>query len=153
MKWIVRRKWKRMTMLLDHPGGPLRGQMIVCTWNVRAPWAPKTEVQKFLNKHKISAVGLLETRVRVNNSAKIQKRFGSAWKWLSNYSYSPKGRIWVGWLHQDVELNVVNVHEQYLHSCVHNKNGGFTCFLTIVYGLHSVDSRLLLWSVGCLEVW
>lgn len=63
------------------------------------------------------------------------------------------GRIWKGWLHQDVELNVVNVHEKYLHSCVHNKNGGFTCFLTIVYGLHSVDSRLPLWLVGCLEVW
>ena len=58
-------------------GGPPRGQMIVCTWNVRAPWAPKTEVKKFLNKHKISAVGLLETRVRVNNSAQIQKRFAT----------------------------------------------------------------------------
>lgn len=67
----------------------------LCTWNVRGLNDPikLSEVKNFINKNNIQIIALISTRVRVNNSAKIQKRFGSAWKWLSNYSYSPKGRI------------------------------------------------------------
>lgn len=46
-----------------------------------------------ISKHHINVIALLETIVRQHNSSRIQQKFGHQWSWISNYAYSPTGRI------------------------------------------------------------
>lgn len=86
---------------------------------------------------------MLETRIRLPNKAKAIKRLGPNWSWSHNYEFSPKGRIWVGW---KAGLSVLLKHEQFVHCWIELPSGQLACFVTFIYGLHSVDSRKPLWS-------
>lgn len=51
--------------------------MIFSSWNVRSLNDPQkcSEVKKFLSMNKVDVVGLVETRVKLHKSLKIQKTF------------------------------------------------------------------------------
>lgn len=51
------------------------------------------EVKKLIRSHKISVIGVLETKVKVHKALPVQNKLGSNWCWHCNYDYSPK----VGW--------------------------------------------------------
>lgn len=51
------------------------------------------EVTSFIAINKLTIFALTETRVRLSNKDKVQKKFGKCWKWGDNYSHSPRGRI------------------------------------------------------------
>lgn len=55
------------------------------------------EVKKLIAKHNVSICYLLETRVKQVKLGKVVGKMGRQWKWAHNYSFSHKGRIWVGW--------------------------------------------------------
>ncbi|XP_056698287.1 uncharacterized protein [Spinacia oleracea] len=122
--------------------------MNICTWNIRGLNEPlkANEVRRFLNNHSIHVVALLETRVRLGNKEKVQKRFGGVWTWFCNYPHSPKGRIWVGWRTADVDLQILSSSSQNVHCWIHTKDHRFSSFFTAVYGLHSVGHRQALWD-------
>ncbi|XP_056685776.1 uncharacterized protein [Spinacia oleracea] len=122
--------------------------MIVCTWNVRGLNDPNkvVEVRRLLETNKISVIALLETRVKENKASKIQNKLGSCWKWEMNYSYSPKGRIWIGWRHSDVTFTMGLKTDQVIHGDLAAKDGNFTAQFTAVYGLHTIDHRRPLWT-------
>lgn len=69
--------------------------MICTTWNVRGMNDPIKikEIGKFLNSYKIDVYALLKNRVRAHNSSKVQGKIGKYWYSVSNYNYSPRGRI------------------------------------------------------------
>jgi hypothetical protein len=91
--------------------------MIICTWNIRGGNDPIKirELKKFMIRKKISFMGVLETRVKAQQFEKITKQLNSKWIWKHNYSCSPKGRIWIGWNPQIIEVEVLEVHEQLIH--------------------------------------
>ncbi|XP_021861555.1 uncharacterized protein [Spinacia oleracea] len=103
------------------------------------------EVKNFLNKNKVSFVALLETRVKQHNSSRILKKFGANWSWVDNYVCSPRGRIWIGWLHNDISLQVIDRVEYGIHCLVNSKNGKLIAHITVVYGLHTVEDRVPMW--------
>nr|CCA65981.1 hypothetical protein [Beta vulgaris subsp. vulgaris] len=122
--------------------------MKITTWNVRGLNDPikVKEVKHFLHSQKISLCSLFETRVRQQNSGKIQKKFGNRWSWINNYACSPRGRIWVGWLNNDVNINVLSVTEQVITMEVKNSYGLNMFKMAAVYGLHTIADRKVLWE-------
>ncbi|XP_056688014.1 uncharacterized protein [Spinacia oleracea] len=121
--------------------------MIICSWNVRGINAPSkvVEVRRFLQKNKVDVVALVETRVREINVKKIQNKLGGEWKWEMNYSYSPKGRIWVGWRHSLITYQMVNKSDQFIHGVICTKIGLTSAEIIVVYGLHTIEHRKPLW--------
>ncbi|XP_021850220.2 uncharacterized protein [Spinacia oleracea] len=113
--------------------------MNICTWNVRGLNEPRkaVEIRRFLNKQSINVVSLIETRVRIGNKEKVQKRFGVQWTWFCTYSHSPKGRIWIGWQPADVDLQILSSSDQFVHCWVVTRDHKFESFFTAVYGLHT----------------
>ncbi|XP_021766230.1 uncharacterized protein LOC110730713 [Chenopodium quinoa] len=87
-----------------------------------------------------------ETKVKAKNSIGVQKKFGPSWTWVCNYCCSPKGRIWVGWNADRVTVNIVEIHEQFIHFIVCNKDLSSKIQHTFVYGMHSIHDRLPLWE-------
>lgn len=90
-------------------------------------------------------IGILETQVKAHKMGAIQKKFGSKWCWQCNYGYSPKGRIWVGWHSDKVDVTICQVHLQFIHLSVASKNSSFHCMCTLFYGMHTLEDRKDLW--------
>lgn len=55
------------------------------------------EVQHFICTNNIDFMGLLETKVKVQNALGTSKNINKNWKWLFNYDHNYNGRVWVGW--------------------------------------------------------
>lgn len=122
--------------------------MIIASWNVRGLNDPNkvADLKKFFSLHQVTVVGLMETRVRKQNEQKIQKRLGSHWKWLTNIHFSPKGRIWVGWNPSLISLEVLEIHEQFIHCLVKSLDWTVQIYVTFVYGLNALEGRHALWK-------
>ncbi|XP_021721357.1 uncharacterized protein LOC110688913 [Chenopodium quinoa] len=122
--------------------------MIYSIWNVRGLNDPGkvASVKRLLHSHSVDVVSLLETKIKLKNVLTYQRNFGSSWLWLCNYDHSPKGRIWLGWIADIVTVNVLKVHEQFIHCSVSSKDLSTQIHLTVVYGLHSIHDRLPLWE-------
>lgn len=82
--------------------------MIISTWNIRGLNDPnKVEaVRRFIRRHKIQIIAILETGVKVAKKDKIIAKLVRNWSWIHNYSYSPRGRIWLGWNVMDIVATV-----------------------------------------------
>ncbi|XP_021764051.1 uncharacterized protein LOC110728715 [Chenopodium quinoa] len=65
---------------------------------------------------------------------------------MCNYDHSPKGRICLGWNADRVTINVLKIHEQFIHCSVSSKGLSTQIHLTVVYGLHSIHDRLPMWE-------
>ncbi|XP_021749426.1 uncharacterized protein LOC110715167 [Chenopodium quinoa] len=99
-----------------------------------------------INPSEVDVIGLLETKVKSKNVFSYQKKFGSSRLWVCNYDHSPKGRIWLGWNADRVTVNVLKIHEQFIHCCVLSKDLSTQIHLTVIYGLHSIHDRLPMWE-------
>lgn len=83
--------------------------MIVLSWNNRGLNDPRkvAAVKKLLSDQRCDVIFILETKVKKQNCTKIQKKIGYAWSWVDNYNCSLKGRIWVGWKVDLINLTVL----------------------------------------------
>ncbi|XP_021766985.1 uncharacterized protein LOC110731431 [Chenopodium quinoa] len=122
--------------------------MIYSIWNVRGlnDHGKVASVKRLLHSHSVDVIGLLETKVKSKNVFTYQKKFGSSWLWVCNYDHSPKGRIWLGWNADRVTVNVLKIHEQFIHCSVLFKDLSTQIHLTVIYGLHSIHDRLPMWE-------
>ncbi|XP_021767723.1 uncharacterized protein LOC110732113 [Chenopodium quinoa] len=103
-------------------------------------------VKKLLHSHSVDVISLLETKFKLKNVSSYQKKFCPSWLWVCNYDYSPKGRIWIGWNADRVTINVLQVHEQFIHCLVSTRDFSMQIQLTVTYGLHSIHDRLPMWE-------
>ncbi|XP_021728495.1 uncharacterized protein LOC110695590 [Chenopodium quinoa] len=117
-------------------------------WNVRGLNDPSkvASVKRLLHSHSVDVVSLLEIKIKLKNVLTYQRKFGSSWLWIYNYDHSSKGRIWLGWNANRVTINVLKIHEQFIHCSVSSKDLSTHIHLTVVYGLHSIHDRLPLWE-------
>lgn len=86
--------------------------------------------------------------MKVNPSlfANISMGLVPGWLWTSNYNFSPRGRIWIGWNPRSVDLVVHSMSSQVIHGYLRMLNLNKTCFFSVVYGEHTFVSRRALWS-------
>ncbi|KAL2940278.1 Blood vessel epicardial substance, partial [Bienertia sinuspersici] len=104
------------------------------------------DVRDVIKRNKISLIALIETRVKMAKSSKLAAKLGRPWQWINNYNCSNKGRLWLVWKVHDVDVDVLVIHEQFIHVKVHSIHNGYVFLATFVYGLHSVEDRRPLWK-------
>ncbi|XP_074288431.1 uncharacterized protein LOC141613588 [Silene latifolia] len=121
--------------------------MIISSWNIRGFNDPikQQEVRGYLSTNKIEVFGLLETRVKYNNSAAISKRFAS-FSVLNNYSHHYNGRIWVFLNPSLVTIISSKVHDQLIHLELLHHISNKVVHVTFVYGSNDGDDRKALWD-------
>lgn len=122
--------------------------MIVMTWNVRGFNDPSKllEVKNLVAVHRVKLLCLIEMRVKEGKASGLMRKFSSCWSWVHNYPCSHKGRLWVGWNRDCVQLKVSSASEQIISCVVADVDNSMQFNVDFVYGLHSVGARKSLWN-------
>ncbi|XP_057249345.1 uncharacterized protein LOC130590807 [Beta vulgaris subsp. vulgaris] len=117
-------------------------------WNIRGLniLTKHGDVRTLLSHHKCGLFGLLETRVKPKNVDKVYPRVCPNWSIVANYSYHKGGRIWLIWLHNKFEVEILESRAQYIHSKVTHKGKNVSFYLTMVYCSNDLDERLVMWE-------
>ncbi|XP_010685067.1 uncharacterized protein LOC104899550 [Beta vulgaris subsp. vulgaris] len=116
-------------------------------WNIRGLNSPvkHPEVRWFLKSNKIGLCGILETRVKCSNFPKIFNSVCDGWSVVTNYSNHRGGRIWVIWLPQMFQVNIIECHTQFIHYRVEHRATGRKFYVTFLYGMNEASDREDLW--------
>ena len=120
----------------------------VIAWNIRGlNWPNKqVDVHLFLQLNNVGLIGLLETKVKIQNVEKVAAQVFPGWRWTHNFSLNPKGRIWVAWKPSSYQVEVIHISEQYVHCKATQTSSNIKFFITYVYGLNQVLSRKQMWE-------
>ncbi|KAK4384548.1 hypothetical protein Sango_3049100 [Sesamum angolense] len=120
------------------------------SWNVRGinGVAHQRSVVQLVREFQLQFLGLVETRVRVQNAVTVQHSILQNWSWFTDYN-GPGGRIWLAWLPSEVEVDILQVDNQYIHCKVTNKKEHTKCLITVIYGEYDLIPRRSLWR--CIE--
>ena len=104
-------------------------------WNVRGlnKRDHQLAVKDIVAEFRLQFLGLLETRVRINNVSHIQVFLLPHWKWFVDYG-SSGNRIWIAWDENFMMLMWLNV----AHSL----------FTVMLISVHFMNPLLLLLSMG-----
>ncbi|KAL0299917.1 UNVERIFIED_CONTAM: hypothetical protein Scaly_3064900, partial [Sesamum calycinum] len=107
--------------------------------------AHQRAVGQLVGEFNIKFLGLLETRVRVNNAPLVQKYTLPSWRWFVDYTESGS-RIWLTWCDDEVQVEILAVNTQFIHCRVTNKRTHTKCLITVLYGENEVIKRRELWQ-------
>ncbi|XP_074270956.1 uncharacterized protein LOC141594869 [Silene latifolia] len=121
--------------------------MIISSWNIRGLNDPikQQEIKGYLVKNKVEVFGLLETRVKITNSAAIIRNF-PFYSVLNNYSHHYNGRIWVFLDSRKITLLNSRFHDQLIHLHLLHHFSNQTIFVTMIYGSNDGGDRYRLWE-------
>lgn len=113
--------------------------MRLVVWNVRGldKAYKQAELKKFLQKNKIGLLALFKHRVWGQFANSILRRLANTWQWCDNHNTS-RGRIWLIWDPNEVEVTVIDIHPHFIESNVRVKTLNLVFTLTTVYGLHTM---------------
>ncbi|KAF7846853.1 hypothetical protein BT93_L3667 [Corymbia citriodora subsp. variegata] len=106
----------------------------------------QTEVRQFVRLNNICCIGILETKVSAANFDNISSNIIPGWIWISNYEYSFRGRIWVGWNPLLVSFNALFCTDQIIHGELKFLSSSLGLTLSVVYGEHTFVARRPLWN-------
>ncbi|KAF8020811.1 hypothetical protein BT93_G1285 [Corymbia citriodora subsp. variegata] len=106
----------------------------------------QTEVRRFVRLNNICCVGILETNVSATNFDIVSSGVIPGWEWVSNYEYSSRGRIWVGWNPFLVSFNALFCSDQFIHGELKSLNSKIGLALSVVYGEHTFVARRPIWN-------
>lgn len=122
--------------------------MLFGFWNIRGLMDPlrRVEVRKLGHSNGLCMVGLLETKVPKYLFRSMSAGLLARWKWMANYDYSPKGRIWVGWGPTLVNFELISSNKQAIHGRVELLTSRLCCCTSVIYALHMFISRRPLWA-------
>lgn len=120
--------------------------MIGC-WNIRELNDPLTqsEIRRFLKEHHLTFVGILETRVKEHNPILVEEKLANGWLWVTNYTKSPNGRIWIGWDPECWTVGVIGESDQCIHCKVTNLAEKWDGCISVAYGLNCYEGKRALW--------
>ncbi|KAL2224833.1 UNVERIFIED_CONTAM: hypothetical protein Sindi_2937100 [Sesamum indicum] len=99
-----------------------------------------------LNIAVLHFLGILETRVRLNNVVHIQSFLLPQWKWFVDYSIVGN-RIWLAWNENVVDVHILGLGDQFIHCRVTNMAVNESVIITVVYGTSGQCSDAP-WLVG-----
>ncbi|XP_074278717.1 uncharacterized protein LOC141602313 [Silene latifolia] len=93
----------------------------------------------------VEVFGLLETRVKLNNSADIIRKF-PFYSVINNYSHHYNGRIWVFLDSRKITLLNSSLHDQLIHLRLLHHISNQIIYVTIIYGSNDGGHRDRLWD-------
>ena len=113
-------------------------------WNVRGFNNPSKhkEVIDFVKKEDIKIMSILETKVKMENEAKIFYNSFKNWKFLSNSQPDLPARIWVCWDPNFCDVLMVQKSNQFIFVKVTVFEGDLSFFSTFVYAENKHELRL-----------
>lgn len=98
------------------------------------------------NKYNVHLAGFLVTRVKEKNALKCMNKIAKGWSGVHNYNKAVNVRIWILRKPSEFDVQILKIHEQYVHCHVQNKHYDFKCSLTAVYGKNAIEERRCLWD-------
>ncbi|KAL2225589.1 UNVERIFIED_CONTAM: hypothetical protein Sindi_2981200 [Sesamum indicum] len=123
----------------EHSGGP----------NTSSPMVDdpyhQLALKDLVSEYRLHFLGILETRVRLNNVMHIQSFLLPHWKWFVDYS-SVGNRIWIAWDENIVDVHILDSADQFIHCRVTNMADNESVIITVVYGASEVIDRRNLWT-------
>ncbi|KAL2225355.1 UNVERIFIED_CONTAM: hypothetical protein Sindi_3049900 [Sesamum indicum] len=125
--------------------GPSREERAI--WNVRGlnKRDHQLAVKDIVAEFKLQFLGLLETRVRINNVSHIQAFLLPQWKWFVDYG-SFGNRVWIAWDENFIDVDVVECGTQFIHCHVHIHALHESIAITVIYGANELVERRALWN-------
>lgn len=120
---------------------------MIISWNIRGLNNPlkQAEIKSLIANKKIGVMGVLETRVKVDNMQLVWRNLKLAnWNLVHNYSYDPLGRIWILYNANFVKLSVLHMSAQFIHCKIEWEGSVF--LWTCVYGSYDPSLRKILWN-------
>ncbi|KAL2253048.1 UNVERIFIED_CONTAM: hypothetical protein Sindi_0099500 [Sesamum indicum] len=124
--------------------GPSREERAI--WNVRGlNKRDQLAVKDIVAEFRLQFIGLLETRVRINNVSHIQAFLLPQWKWFVDYG-SNGNRIWIAWDENFIDVAVVECGTQFIHCHVNIRALHESIAITVIYGANELFERRALWG-------
>jgi exonuclease III len=122
-------------------------------WNMRGLNDPlkQKEVRSFVNKNKLSVIGLVEHKIKEHNFSRVFSSMIPFWSFVHNYTNSSSGRICIGWDPTIVKVFVLAQTSQAIHCGIHSVTGDINFTATFVYGSNDYHERDALWQF--LSTW
>ncbi|KAL2224793.1 UNVERIFIED_CONTAM: hypothetical protein Sindi_3034800, partial [Sesamum indicum] len=116
-------------------------------WNVRGlnKRDHQLAVKDLISEYRLDFMGILETRVRINNVMHIQSFLLPHWKWFVDYA-TVGNRIWVAWDENVVDVHILDLGNQFMHCRVTHRANSESLLITIVYGASEMIDRRSLWN-------
>ncbi|KAL0292612.1 UNVERIFIED_CONTAM: hypothetical protein Scaly_2581900 [Sesamum calycinum] len=120
------------------------------SWNVRGlnGLDHQRAVEQLVSDHKLTFIGLIETRVSQVNVQRVRRNLLLNWSWFDDYA-GPEGRIWLAWNPLEVGVDILRVESQFVHCRAFNKRLHTRCLITVLYGAYDLIPRRNLWSALC----
>jgi len=119
--------------------------MNILAWNVQGAGSREflNILREHIHKHRPSIVALFETRISGTRAQQVCERIGFRNSFRVD-AQGFQGGIWVLWNSDEIEIEVLNTHEQFV--TVEIKPHGHPSWnLTLVYASPQVQTRELLW--------
>ncbi|KAF8020368.1 hypothetical protein BT93_G0923 [Corymbia citriodora subsp. variegata] len=112
-------------------------------WNIRGLVDPvcQGEARKLVRSHNLCCLGILETKVSAGHFVDVSSKIIPGWHWNSNYDFSPRGRIWVGWDPSRVSFDIVLAHAQAIRGKITEPSFGISFDVSFIYGEHTFVAR------------
>ncbi|KAL2235482.1 UNVERIFIED_CONTAM: hypothetical protein Sindi_1280400 [Sesamum indicum] len=116
-------------------------------WNVRGlnKKDHQLAVKDIFAEFRLLFLGLLETRVRINNVAAIQSFLIPHWKWFVDYGFVGN-RVWIAWDDNFLDVDVVECGTQFIHCLVNIRSLHESVAITVIYRATEVTDRRELWD-------
>ncbi|WOH03942.1 hypothetical protein DCAR_0623347 [Daucus carota subsp. sativus] len=122
--------------------------MNYAAWNVRGlnKRSHQKEVLSFLNSNQLTFVGLLETKIKSCNLAKVVGKLKKNWQWYANHVDHYNGRILVGWDASIWDISILNTSPQHVTYNVGFRASNVHFLVTFVYAFNDGSDRVPLWD-------
>ncbi|XP_074302744.1 uncharacterized protein LOC141634485 [Silene latifolia] len=130
-------------------------------WNVRGMnnINKQGDIKWFLHQNKIGLYGLVETKIKIANFDSVLNNLGQRWYGINNNVHHPGGRIWIIWLPQFFQVQLLFSSQQQITVSITETCSRDTFWFTVVYGSNSDTDRIQLWQElkdikdNCHEAW
>lgn len=120
----------------------------IIRWNVRGMNGDirTNKIQKCITNNKLGMIGLVETKVKEENSSWIARKIRKDWQFVFNHNADAHGRIWLGW--NPTSDNVVKIAEskQMVVALATNLSRNFSFMLVMIYASNDLGERMMLWE-------
>ena len=122
--------------------------MIVSCWNIRGFNNPlkHKRVLAHLKKNKVDIMGILETKLKRQDSKDIVKHKFRNWASLDNFHKHQAGRILILWNPNKIRINPVESTAQAIHCHASCLTTGSNFYISFIYGFNTVVGRRPLWD-------
>lgn len=117
-------------------------------WNIRGLNGPlkQNQVRKWISENRLSFVGLVETKVSLNNlDATMKPCLPSHWNFIHNISHGVTARIVVAWDTSCFTITPILVDAQCI-TCKVQPQSQICFYISVVYGFNRASDRRSLWS-------